>query len=132
MLAITKTSHQNSMRLKEIFNWNQIDFAFDSEEKRLNMIETGQFILGNSIPTAIALWADKLFLAFPRFKLGIPATIGCINTNGTGNSPFIIHYPILVTISSNFFLFICRISIFFSVKSSQTFSTTSFVSDHQR
>ncbi len=72
--------------MKEIFNWKQIDFQFENETHRQTMKESGQFVLGNSIPTAMALWTDKLFFALPRFKVGVPASLAYITINSTGNN----------------------------------------------
>lgn len=77
-------------RMKEIFNWKRIEYVFENETQKQLMIENGLYTMGNSIPTSIALWNDKLFVTTPRFKLGVPASLSYINVNLTGKIMFLI------------------------------------------
>lgn len=70
--------------MKEVYSWKRIEYKFQNDTHRQQMIDTGQFTPGNSVPTSIALWSNKMFLTTPRFKLGVPATLSYIHTNDTG------------------------------------------------
>lgn len=70
-------------KLSERYSWRTLHFQFDSREDREAAKNGGYFEYGNSIITSIALSGDRLFLATPRLKSGVPSTLNYIRTSGT-------------------------------------------------
>lgn len=69
-------------KLKEVFSWKQIDFAFPNEAERNKSINSGEFVQKNNLPLGVEVWNEKLFITVPRWMSGIPATLTYVNKNG--------------------------------------------------
>lgn len=83
---LPRSTNTKMTRMEEVFNWKRIEYQFRNNAHRQQMIESGQFVPGNSVPTSIALWSTKIFMTTPRFKQGVPATISYIHSNSTGKA----------------------------------------------
>ncbi|KAI5755784.1 hypothetical protein M8J77_019656 [Diaphorina citri] len=98
ILSLTAHFSQSS-RLTEIFNWKQVDFAFPNEEERRLAQTRGQFVAENCLPVSLDKWHDRLFLAVPRHKNGVPSTLNYVmlpnsnNKNKSITSPILMPYP---------------------------------------
>lgn len=81
-------------KLKEIFSWKQVDYAFPNETVKKSAIESGEFKKENNLPLGLEVYKDKLFITLPRWKSGIPATLNYISLKDLSNkSPDLIPYP---------------------------------------
>ncbi|XP_017778762.1 PREDICTED: protein yellow-like [Nicrophorus vespilloides] len=60
------------------YAWKQLDFAFQSEEQREAAIENGNFIPENNLPLGIEVYGDRLFVSMPKWKDGVPITLGVL------------------------------------------------------
>ena len=67
--------------LVEEFSWKVIDYDFGNATNRKYAIDNEIYIPGASIPTGIEVWGDKMFIAIPRIKNGVPSTLNYINTS---------------------------------------------------
>ncbi|XP_024081900.1 protein yellow-like isoform X2 [Cimex lectularius] len=65
---------------KEQFSWWNIDYDFPNGEEKRKFIESGAYVQGNSLISSIDKWYDKIFLAVPRLKNGVPSTLNYIST----------------------------------------------------
>ncbi|CAH1393209.1 unnamed protein product [Nezara viridula] len=79
-------------KLKEIFKWNQIDFAFPDEQTRNASIASGEFKKENNMPLGIEIWKDRVFITVPRWKSGVPSTLNYVKVTD-GESPLLHPYP---------------------------------------
>ncbi|XP_075218689.1 L-dopachrome tautomerase yellow-c isoform X2 [Lycorma delicatula] len=93
MLTLALVQAKNG-KLKEVFSWKQVDFAFPSEAARKAAIDSGAFIKEHNLPLGLEVYKDKLFITLPRWKAGILATLTYVSLKDTSNkSPNLIPYP---------------------------------------
>lgn len=59
-----------------IFEWKSIDFQWPSDEERQYAVMHGDYIAANNILTTVKFWKDKMYLTIPRWKDGVPVTLG--------------------------------------------------------
>ncbi|XP_017875534.1 protein yellow-like [Ceratina calcarata] len=59
-----------------IFQWNTIDVMWPSEEEQEFAIEHGEYIPANNFIAGIKFWKGKMYLTVPRWKDGVPITLG--------------------------------------------------------
>ena len=71
--------HVIAYNLELKFQWKNIDFDYDTAEKREDDIENLTYIPDNVIPVGLDIYKDRLFLSLPRLKHGVPATLAYIN-----------------------------------------------------
>ncbi|XP_036144705.1 protein yellow-like [Monomorium pharaonis] len=59
-----------------IFEWKSFDFHWPSEEQRKYDILRGEYIPENILITTVKFWKGKMYLTLPRWKVGVPVTLG--------------------------------------------------------
>ncbi|XP_035743277.1 protein yellow-like [Vespa mandarinia] len=59
-----------------IFQWNTIDVVWPSEDMRQLAIRKGDYIPANNLIAGIKFWKNKMYLTIPRWKDGVPVTLG--------------------------------------------------------
>ncbi|KYN03366.1 Protein yellow [Cyphomyrmex costatus] len=59
-----------------IFEWKLIDFEWPSEEDRQYAVMRGDYKPANNFITTAKFWKDKMYLTLPRWKDGVPVTLG--------------------------------------------------------
>lgn len=59
-----------------IFEWKSIDFQWPSEDVRKVAVLRGDYIASNNFITTVKFWKDKMYLTLPRWKDGVPVTLG--------------------------------------------------------
>lgn len=86
-------------KLKNIYSWKALDFAFPSQEARTQAIIEGRFIPGASVPIDVDFYhkakqGSVVFITIPRFQNGVPVTLGYItNSVSPEGNPLIAPYP---------------------------------------
>lgn len=80
--AILLIGFGQSKKLQTIFEWQQMDFKYQSLEQRDSSIQDGTFIPKNVIPVALEVMGDRMFVTLPRYKPGVPASLAFINLTG--------------------------------------------------
>ncbi|KYN26654.1 Protein yellow [Trachymyrmex cornetzi] len=63
-----------------IFEWKSIDFQWPSDEERQYAVMRGDYIPANNFITTVKFWKDKMYLTLPRWKDGVPVTLGMTST----------------------------------------------------
>lgn len=53
-------------KLTEKFAWQELEFAWPSDDAREAAIREGSYIRSNNLPLALDVWRDKIFLTVPR------------------------------------------------------------------
>ncbi|XP_014273608.1 protein yellow [Halyomorpha halys] len=79
-------------KLKEVFKWNHIDFAYPDEQTRSASIASGEYKKENNMPLGIEIWKDKVFITVPRWKTGVPSSLNFVKLTD-GESPLLHPYP---------------------------------------
>nr|XP_050845756.1 protein yellow-like [Vespula vulgaris]XP_050845757.1 protein yellow-like [Vespula vulgaris] len=86
-------------KMKIIYSWKALEFAFPSDRARATAIKQGTFIPGAPVPIDVDFYYGErqgsiVFVTIPRFIKGIPATFGYVTDDVTpeGN-PIIAPYP---------------------------------------
>lgn len=69
-LATAAPLANGASKLREVFNWRQLDFKFPSAQMKQQALASGQYIPTNALPVGIEHWGDKLFVSVPRWKDG--------------------------------------------------------------
>lgn len=59
-----------------IFQWNTIDVVWPTEEEKQYAIAHGDYIPANNFIAGIKFWKNKMYLTMPRWKDGVPVTLG--------------------------------------------------------
>lgn len=59
-----------------IFEWKSINFQWPSDEERQYASARGDYIAANNFLTTVKFWKDKMYLTIPRWKDGVPVTLG--------------------------------------------------------
>lgn len=52
-----------------------------------------EFMQQNNLPLGIEVYKDRMFISFPKWKGGVPVTLGYIPMDSGEESPNIIPYP---------------------------------------
>lgn len=78
---------------KTVYYWNQLDYAFPTEEARRRAIENRTFIQENNLPLGLEIYKDRLFVTMPKWKTGIPATLAVLPRVPKERSPKLVPYP---------------------------------------
>lgn len=81
-------------RLREVFSWRQVDFAFPDQQTRQAAIASGEYVQANNLPLGLEVWRDKLFITVPRWKAGVASTLNYVNLGSGNNNKTIILYRI--------------------------------------
>lgn len=86
-------ANRQQSKFQDVFYWNQIDYAFESDEDRQSAIEKGDYIPQNNLPLGLERWKERVFVSIPRWKLGIPATLAVVSMGDSDPSPLLRPYP---------------------------------------
>ncbi|XP_029166728.1 protein yellow-like [Nylanderia fulva] len=73
LLAVVVLCHEP---FQVIFEWKSLDFEWPSEEERTAALVQGDYIAANNILTTVKFWRGKMYLTIPRWKDGVPVTLG--------------------------------------------------------
>lgn len=73
LLAAVATCHEP---FQVIFEWKTIDFQWPSDEERQYASTHDEYIAVNNFFTTVKFWKDKMYLALPRWRDGVPVTLG--------------------------------------------------------
>ncbi|CAK9798071.1 Protein yellow [Anthophora quadrimaculata] len=99
VLLLFAISHSSAFeKLKSIFSWKALEFAFPSEHAKLIAIKNGDFIPGAPVPIDVDVYQAErksmVFISIPRFQNGVPVTLGYVTeqVSADGN-PIIAPYP---------------------------------------
>lgn len=91
ILSVHTSANDN---LRVAYQWKEIDFEFPTAAERQEAIASKRYIPENVIPVGLEVYKKRLFLTLPRWKEGIPASLGYINLNETTTqSPRLHPYP---------------------------------------
>ncbi|XP_068983839.1 dopaminechrome tautomerase-like [Bombus flavifrons] len=74
LLLVTMTTCHEPFQV--VFQWNTIDVIWPSEEKQNYATEHGDYIPANNFIAGIKFWKGKMYLTVPRWKNGVPVTLG--------------------------------------------------------
>lgn len=97
LFLLTVSAAVKSEKLKLLYSWKQLEFAFSCQADREEAIKKGDFIPGAPVPIDVDVYhgaKEKVFISVPRFQNGVPATIGYLTNNVTAEgNPIIAPYP---------------------------------------
>lgn len=68
--------------LRVAYQWKMLDFVYPSEIARLEAMQSRKFFPEHNVPTGLEVFEDRLFLAIPRMKRGVAATLAYLNISG--------------------------------------------------
>lgn len=73
ILVATTSCHEP---FQVIFQWNTINVVWPTEEDQQFAFNHGDYIPANSFIAGIKFWRGKMYLTMPRWKEGVPVTLG--------------------------------------------------------
>lgn len=73
LLVAAATCHES---FQVIFQWNTINVVWPSDEERQHAIDHDEYIPANNFIAGIKFWKGKMYLTVPRWKDGVPVTLG--------------------------------------------------------
>lgn len=79
--------------LKTVYKWKSMDFAYESDAEREVAIKLKEFVPENNLPLGVEVYGDRIFVSFPKWKQGVPVTLGVVPKVATEPSPKIVPYP---------------------------------------
>lgn len=82
-----------SIQLQDVFEWQQLPFAWTDAEQEKNWTDNKHYIQENNLPLGIDKWNDKLFITVPRWKAGVASTLNYVSLDSKTKSPTLIPYP---------------------------------------
>ncbi|KAL0104718.1 hypothetical protein PUN28_016387 [Cardiocondyla obscurior] len=86
-------------KMKTIYSWKALEFAFSNEQHRHNAIQQGEFIPGAPLPIDVDFYykakqGSTVFMTIPRIQKGVPVTLGYVTNNvSPEGNPIIAPYP---------------------------------------
>ncbi|XP_059470371.1 protein yellow-like [Neocloeon triangulifer] len=81
-------------RLREVFNWKQLDFNYPSQRAREEAIRSGAFLPNlTSVPIGVTGTRNRVFFTVPRWNNGVPVTLAYVNYPSQSSSPILNPYP---------------------------------------
>lgn len=54
------------VKLEQKYQWQELQFAWPSEEMKQEALRTGRYKVENNLPLGLDVWKDKLFITVPR------------------------------------------------------------------
>lgn len=72
-------------RLREVYSWRQVDFAFPDQATREAAVASGEYVPANNLPLGLEVWRDRLFVTVPRWKTGVVSSLNYVCL-GSGNN----------------------------------------------
>lgn len=82
VLALLVAQCYGNTNLITRYEWKLMDFQYENNNQRQEDIDGRAFISKNVIPTGIDVYENRLFVALPRLKSGVPASLATIDLNG--------------------------------------------------
>lgn len=79
LLVTVVTANDN---LRVAFQWKQMDFEYPDIDARQEAIRNETFISENVVPVGLEVYQNRLFVTLPRWKKGVPCSLGYIDLNG--------------------------------------------------
>ncbi|XP_076623551.1 yellow-e3 [Colletes latitarsis] len=98
LLVVAISGSPTYEKLKSIYEWKRLEFAFPNEIARQTAIKNGQFIPGAPVPIDVDVYngghMSRIFVSVPRFQDGVPVTLGYVTDEQTAaGNPIIAPYP---------------------------------------
>lgn len=78
---------------KTIYRWKIVDFAYDSDNERQVALNVKDYVPENNLPLGLEVHKDRIFVSFPKWKQGVPVTLGVVPRIAMEPSPKITPYP---------------------------------------
>ncbi|XP_012152591.1 dopaminechrome tautomerase [Megachile rotundata] len=73
ILVVATTCHEP---FQVIFQWNTIEVVWPTEEERQFALDHNDYVQANNFIAGIKFWKGKMYLTVPRWKNGVPVTLG--------------------------------------------------------
>lgn len=80
-------------QFRVIYEWNTIDFEWDSPVDRQAYLNTSRYIPQNVLISGINFYGENLFLTMPRMLDGVPATLATIPVQQIDTAPKLRPFP---------------------------------------
>ncbi|EFA10662.1 yellow-c precursor [Tribolium castaneum] len=93
LLLLLTLSSATLAALDEVFAWNELTFAWPSEEAKENAVKSGEYVPENNLPLGLGRWKDKLFVTVPRWKSGVAASLNYISLSSANKTSPLTPYP---------------------------------------
>ncbi|EDV45262.2 protein yellow isoform X1 [Drosophila erecta] len=89
----TPQNLKSESQLEIVYEWKYLDFQYSTFVQRQQSILNGDFVSKNNLPLGIDVHNNRLFITTPRWKNGVPASLGTLPFPPKESSPAIKPYP---------------------------------------
>lgn len=87
--CLNNTNH----RFEVSFEWNYINFTWPNSKVYEIFFKSGKYIPSNNAMAGIKYYKEKIYIAIPRIREGIPITFGYISIYDSKINPLITPFP---------------------------------------
>jgi hypothetical protein len=70
-----------------------MEFEWPSDQVKFNFTKDGRYIPNNNALAGVKLWRDEVYVTVPRWRPGVPITLGKVVLTSATNSPVVQAYP---------------------------------------
>lgn len=82
MILLLAAVVQCKDNLRVAYEWKEMDFKYENAEARWTAIENHEFRPDNVIPFGLEKYRSRMYVALPRWKNGVPASLAYFDTSG--------------------------------------------------
>lgn len=77
------------------FQWDSVEPIWPNEEVREEALLRKEYVPENNVMTGIKVWKGKIYVTLPRWKSGVPVTLGYISAKAENGvtAPKIAAFP---------------------------------------
>uniref|UniRef100_W8B668 Protein yellow n=1 Tax=Ceratitis capitata TaxID=7213 RepID=W8B668_CERCA len=94
MILLLAAVVQCKDNLRVAYEWKEMDFKYENAEARWTAIENHEFRPDNVIPFGLEKYRSRMYVALPRWKNGVPASLAYFDTSDQSTkSPLLIPFP---------------------------------------
>ncbi|XP_065335149.1 protein yellow-like [Cloeon dipterum] len=86
LLGFSSLAMATASIFNQVFEWNELDFEWPSEESRTQAVKDGTFRLGTIEPRFMAVYGSRIFLSLEKFP-GIPVSLVSLPTSSASSAP---------------------------------------------
>ncbi|CAB3387295.1 Hypothetical predicted protein [Cloeon dipterum] len=81
------SSLATAAKFTQVYQWNELDFEWPTEESRAQALKNGTFKPGNIDPHFMAVYGSRIFLSLDNTFAGIPASLVSLPTSSASSAP---------------------------------------------
>ena len=82
-----------------MYEWTTMEFEWPSDEVKFNFTKDGRYIQNNNALAGIKLWRDEVYVTVPRWRPGVPITLGKVVLDSDTVRTFVVVVVVVVVVA---------------------------------